>query len=132
MNRNSVQFKQKMVAIGWLGLVVFALHTSIFFLSSEHMAVVAPCAGVSNAVCPILQQDIMGAALLIPRLSQPEIPRAINTAFYSISVLSVVFFVLSLFVSAWQHIRKRNYLYGLFHRYRQAFSRGTIHSKVYA
>ncbi|MBI4599770.1 hypothetical protein HY732_02505 [Candidatus Uhrbacteria bacterium] len=133
MKRNFSQCKQKLIVIGWLGLAVFALYASIFFLSSQHMALVtSPCAGMSNAVCPILQYDLLSAEFFITRVAQPEIPHAINTVVIDTYIMTALLFALLSFVGAWRHIRKRNYLYRLVHRYMQAFSRGIIQSTVYA
>ncbi|GEM_PF-2979685 len=129
----TVPLRSNIKIIGWIGLLVFAMHASIFFLSSEHTMLFAPCAGMSQAVCPILGHDLMrfDHSLIVPK--QPEILlHSSHTALNDISIMAAAFFILSLFVCAWQHIRKRNYFYKLFHRYQQAFSSGILHSRIYA
>ncbi len=132
MKRNSAQLKQKLIVIGWLGLVIFALHASLFLLGAQHMTIASPCAGMSQAVCPILQYDLMSTELFITRLTEFEAPHAIKTIFNNTYILATLLLALSLFTGVWQNIRKRNYLFRLFHWYTQAFSRGILNSKKYA
>lgn len=122
----------KAILIGWIGLVVFAMHASIFFLASEHVMLTMPCAGMSSAVCPILGHDLLRIDHPLILSAQPEISYSFNTVRGDASLMTVVFFVLSLFACAWQHIRKRNYLYLLVNRYVQAFSNGILNSRIYA
>lgn len=132
MKRTTSQYKQKLALIAWLGLVVFALHVSVFFLNSDHTMLATPCAGMSNALCPILQFDLMNTELLITRSTKAEIPNYINAVFYSAYIVATIFFAIVMFLCAWHHIRKRNYLYGLFYWQRELFSQGILHSRVYA
>lgn len=125
-------FFLNIATIGWIGLVVFAMHASIFFLASEHVMLTMPCAGMSSAVCPILEHDLFRVDHPLILSSQPEILLYFNTVHNDTSLLAAIFFTLSLFVCAWQHIRKRNYLYRLADRYVQAFSNGILHSRIYA
>ena len=131
MKPHTPQLKRGII-IGWLGLIALGMYASIFFLATQHRAMVVPCAGMMGVVCPILQHDLMVKDHPLVQPSLIEYIFFVPTSFQYIFASVFIMLAIHFFWNAWQHIRKRNYLFALVHRYIRALARGILQNRVYA
>ena len=113
-------------------LALFGVLFGAIFLSIEHNEMASPCAGMTQATCPLMQHgDIWNQAVLTGTTSAAPLHHAAGFAFALLGALALLLHI-NRPLCLQEHIRKRLAFLMLYNRYLQALFSGIVHSKLYA